>query len=173
MKNLRPLNLLAIAALFLLNSCSFIIKSYIKKDMENIPADFGKEKTTLLIIQERKGYNKKVEKIVKKNYSGEYIFVTKQELDAKYANTERYRYVLDDEISVSSTKVVTTTISPSVGVSSRSSEVRSAASRSFRILDRKANKLHDTGVSSGTSWKTILKTYLQKLDAERKKNGGN
>lgn len=172
MKNFKTINLLAIAALFLLNSCGFIIKSYIKKDTENIPADFGKEKTTLLIIQERKGYNKKVEKIVQKNYTGEYIFIKKQELDTKYANTESYRYVLDDEISVSGTRVVTTTISPSVGVTSRSSELRSAASRSFRILDRKANKLHDTGVSSGTSWKAILKTYLQKLDTERKKNGG-
>ena len=173
MKNLKIFHLFAIVALFMFSSCGMIIRSYIKKDTENVPPDFGKEKTTLLVIQERKGYNKKVEKIVKAHYSGNYVFVTRQELENKYANETDYRYVLDDDISVSKTYVTTVTTNRSTGFQSRSTAPQASASRSFHVLDRKTAKVHDTGVSSGTSWKTILKTYLQKLDAERKKNGGN
>ena len=173
MRNLKTLNLLAITSLILLNSCSFVIKSYIKKDTENVPADFGKEKTTLLVIEERKGYNKKVEKVIKDNYTGDYLFVTREELESKYADPVNYRYVLDDDISISKMYVTTVTTDRSTGFQSRSTAPQSSASRSFHVLDRKTNKIHDTGISSGTSWKTILKTYLQKLDNERKKNGGN
>ena len=173
MKNLKIFHLFVIVALFMFSSCGMIIKSYIKKDTENVPPDFGKEKTTLLVIQERKGYNKKVEKIVKDNYSGNYIFVTRAELENKYADAMNYRYVLDDDISVSKMYVTTITTDRSTGFQTRSTAPQSSASRSFHVLDRKTNKIHDTGVSSGTSWKKILKTYLQKLDAERKKNGSN
>jgi hypothetical protein len=69
--------------------------------------------------------------------------------------------------------VTTITTDRSTGFQTRSTAPQSSASRSFHILDRKTNKIHDTGVSSGTSWKKILKVYLDKLDAERKKNGGN
>jgi hypothetical protein len=69
--------------------------------------------------------------------------------------------------------VTTITTDRSTGFQTRSTAPQSSASRSFHVLDRKTNKIHDTGVSSGTSWKKILKVYLDKLDAERKKNGGN
>ena len=173
MKNLKALHLFAIAALFMLNSCGFIIKSYIKKDTENVPPDFGREKTTLLVVRERKGYNKKVDKIFQKHYTGDYVFIDREEQNTKYSDTINYRYLIDDDISISRSEVTTMTRNTSTGMSTRSNEVRSAASRSFHILDRKTKKIHDTGVSSGTSWKKILKTYLKKLDTERKKNGGN
>jgi hypothetical protein len=150
-----------------------IIKSYIKKDTENVPADFGKEKTTLLVIQERKHYTKKIESIIKQHYSGDYIIVTRKELEDKYSDATKYRYILDDDVSVSKMYVTTITTDRSTGFQTRSTAPQSSASRSFHVLDRKTNKIHDTGVSSGTSWKKILKVYLDKLDAERKKNGGN
>jgi hypothetical protein len=173
MKNQRILHLLVIIILFTFSSCGMIIKSYIRKDTENVPPDLGKEKTTLLIIEERKGYNKKVEKIVKENYSGNYMFVTRQELENKYADATNYRYVPDDDISVTKMYVTTITTDRSTGFQTRSTAPQSSAGRSFHVLDRKTKKIHDTGVSSGTSWKKILKVYLQKLDTERKKNGGN
>jgi hypothetical protein len=172
MKNLRLLNLLCISFLILLSSCGAVIKSYIRKDTENVPPDLGKEKTTMLIIQERKGYNKKVEKVFKEYYEGDYVFVTREELETKYKDESNYRYIFDDDISISKYYVTTVTTDRSTGFQKRTTTPRSSASRSFHIIDRKTNKIHDTGVSSGTSWKKILKTYLQKLDAERKKNGG-
>ena len=173
MKNLRLFNLFLMAVVFTFSSCGLIIKSYIRKDTENVPPDLGKEKTTLVVIQERKGYNKKVEKIFKENYSGAYVFTTWTELDNKYGDTVNYRYILDDNVSVSKWYVTTITTNRSTGFKTRSTAPQSSASRSFHILDRKTRKIHDTGVSSGTSWKKILKTYLKKIDAERKKNGGN
>ena len=170
MKNLKIFHLFAIGALFMFNSCGMIISSYIKKDTENIPPDFGKEKTTLLIVKHKNNYNKKVDKITKKYYTGDYMLVPKEELTSKYSDAENYRYILDDEITISSTRVTTITTNRQTGMSTPSSQVYSAGGRSFRIIDRKTEKTHDTGVSSGTSWKKILKTYLKKLESERNKN---
>lgn len=172
MKNTRIFNLFLATIVFMLSSCGMIINSYIRKDTENVPPDFGKEKTTLLVVRERKGYNNKVDKIFQKYYTGDYIFVDRAELNTKYSDSINYRYLIDDEISISRSSITTMTTNPSTGISTRSNEVRSSASRSFHILDRKTKKIHDTGVSSGTAWKKILKTYLKKLDSERNKNGG-
>jgi hypothetical protein len=172
MKNTRIFSLLLVTIVLMLSSCGMIINSYIRKDTENVPPDFGKGKTTLLVVRERKGYNKKVDEIFQKYYTGDYIFVDREELNTKYSDTINYRYVIDDDISISRSEVTTMTRNSSTGMSTRSNEVRSAASRSFHILDRKTKNIHDTGVSSGTSWKKILKTYLKKLDSERKKNAG-
>jgi len=172
MKSLKALHLFAIAALFMFSSCGMIIRSYIKKDTENVPPDFGKEKTTLLVVRERKGYNKKVDKIFQKHYTGDYVFIDREELYTKYSDTTNYRYLIDDDVSISKMYVTTVTTDRSTGFQSRSTAPQSSGSRSFHILDRKTRKIHDTGISSGTSWKKILKTYLKKLDSERKKNGG-
>lgn len=172
MKNPRIFSLFLISVVFMLSSCGMIINSYIRKDSENVPPDFGKEKSTLLVVRERQGYNKKVDKIFQKYYTGDYVFVDREELNTKYSDTSNYRYLIDDDISISRSEITTMTRNTSTGMSTRSNEVRSSASRSYHNLDRKTKKIHDTGVSSGTSWKKILKTYLKKLDSERKKNGG-
>ena len=167
----KLLKLFCIASLFLLNSCGIIIRSYIKKDTDNVPPDFGKGKTTILVVNRKNHYNKKVDKIIRNHYTGDYMFVSKEELDNKYKDAEDYRYILNDEITVSGSRVTTITTDRSTGISTRSTPaLQAAAGRSFFIIDRKTGKSHSTGVSSGTSWKLILKTWLKKLDSERKKN---
>jgi hypothetical protein len=169
---MRTSCLLSIVLLLMLSSCGAYIKSYIRKDDKNVPSDFGKEKTTLLVLEQKKGYNKKVEKIIKKYYSGEYAFVSKEDLKiTPYQDTIMYRYLLNDNLSMNQTF---TGSSVSVGASAgqQTGQMVSTASRSFRVIDRKTKKVYDTGVSSGASWKAVLKAYLKKLDAERKKNGG-
>jgi hypothetical protein len=174
MKMKNKLFFIALTTLFIFSSCGMIIKSYIRKDTENVPPDLGKEKTTMLVLQERKGYTKKIKKILNDNYSGDYIFITREELDTRYSDTDKYRYLLDDEILVSRGPSVTThTTDMNTGFTRSNTQTSGSAGRSFHILDRNTKKKYDTGVSSGTSWKTILKTYLKKLDSERKKNGGN
>jgi hypothetical protein len=172
MKHTSLYKLFFLIALFTFSSCGAIIKSYIRKDTENVPPDLGKEKTTILVIAENNSYTKKIAKIFKENYSGDYLFATRQEADNKYKDLIRYRYILDDDIDITRSKVTTTTKNVKTGISTKSSETRSSASRSFHIFDRKENKIFDTGISSGTYWKTILKTYLAKLEAARKENGG-
>src|SRR6185295_8445459 len=82
MKSNYKLLLFILPALVIFTSCGMIIKSYIRKDKENVPPDFGKEKTTLLVLNGRNAYTRKIEKIVKDNYHGDYIFVNKEELDS-------------------------------------------------------------------------------------------
>lgn len=170
MKNLKTLYLFAITAIFMLSSCGMIIRSYIRKDTENVPPDFGKDKTTILVMEhKKKGYNKRVNRLIKNHYTGEYIFVSDDELQTKYADTISYRYVLDDNISVSRAMTGSTVpVGPRAGQSTF--QTVSVGGRSFHIYDRKTKKTHDTGIESGTSWKKILKVYLKKLDNERKKN---
>ena len=109
MKMKNKIFIIAFTTLFLFSSCGLIIKSYIRKDTENVPPDLGKEKTTMLVLQERKSYTKKIEKILKDNYSGDYVFVTREELDTKYSDTLKYRYLLDDDILISGGPVNVTT----------------------------------------------------------------
>ena len=100
MKNPRIFSLFLISVVFMLSSCGMIINSYIRKDSENVPPDFGKEKSTLLVVRERQGYNKKLDKIFQKYYTGDYVFVDREELNTKYSDTSNYRYLIDDDISI-------------------------------------------------------------------------
>ncbi len=164
---------LVIITLFTFTSCGAIIKSHIRKDAENVPTDFGKEKTTILVIKKDNAYNKRVDKIFKSSYTGSYFFITRAELESKYSDIAAYRYILDNEMAISKTTTTTTVTTPGVGSGTITQRGLSSASVSFHIVDRKTNTIHDTGISSGPSWKKILKAFLQKLDNERKKNGGN
>ncbi len=153
-------------------SCGAIIKSSINKDDSNVPPEFGRQKSTLLVLSHGNGYNSKVEKIIKKSYSGEYSFVSKQELTNKpYNDTIKYRYLLNDNISTDRT-FTGSTYSVGSKAGQQTNEMTSTAARSYYITDRKTNKVFGTDISSGTSWKKILQVYLKKLDTERKKNGG-
>ncbi len=149
---MRIIYLLFAMFLLVLSSCGGIIKSYIQNDTENVPPDFGKQRTTLIVIeQKKKAYNKEVENIVKKYYFGEYVFVSENDLTKEpYRDTIKYRYLLNDNVSIDN--------------------MASTGSRSFYITDRVARKSYGTGVSSGASWTTVLKEYLKKLESERKKN---
>ena len=165
--------LLFIVPLLALSSCGAIIKSYIRKDEGNVPQDFGKQKTTLLVLEQRKGYNKQVGKILNKFYSGGYAFVSEEDLKIKpYKDTIKYRYLLNDKLTISRSDIIST-VPVGVRAGQQTSNRVSTASRSFRIIDRKTQKVYETGVSSGVSWKAVLKAYLKKLDNERIKNGGN
>ena len=168
---INPLFVLII--LFTFSSCGAIIKSHIRKDDKNVPTDFGKEKTAILVIKKDNAYNKRVDKIFKSSYTGSYFFITRAELESKYNDIAAYRYVLDNEMTISRTTTATTVNTPGVGSGTIKQSGPSSVSLSFHIVDRKTNTIHDTGISSGTSWKKILKAFLQKLDNERKKNGGN
>ena len=161
-----------IVIILALSSCGAIIKSYIRKDDDNVPPDFGKQKTTLLVLEQKKGYNKTIKQIFTKYYTGEYVFVSKEDLDSKpYQDTIMYRYLLNDNLSINRA-LTSSTISVGARAGQSSSQMVSTAGRSFRIIDRKTKKVNDTGISSGSSWKAILKEYLKKLDKERKKNSG-
>ncbi len=143
-------------AVFLFASCGAIIKSYINKDDKNVPADFGKDKSPVLVVKWKKKYNNKVAKYFKEYYKGEYLFISRKELQTTYTDTLKYRYIFGNDF------FVTSRVAGMPGESS--------GSLSFRLTDRATNKTYETGVSSGTSWGTIAKTYIKKLEKAREKN---
>ena len=139
---MRNTYLLFVVLLLTLSSCGGIIKSYISKDAENVPPDFGKQKTTLLVIEQKKGYNKEVEKILNKYYSGEYAFVSKEDLTIKpYQDTIKYRYLLNDNLSITQAFTGSSVpVGPRTG--QQTNQMVSTASRSFHIIDRKTQNVH-------------------------------
>ena len=141
-----------IAVIIVTSSCGGMIRSYIRKDKENTPGDFGNEKTTMLVIQHNRSYNKRLEQAFKKNYTGEYVLVEKNDL-AKYADAEKYRYVFDNTVDISRGYGGAPTTS----------------SMSFYLIDRKTNSKYTTGLSSGI-YTTVLNAYVKKLETTRKNN---
>jgi hypothetical protein len=164
--NLKVISkLFFVSSLVLLSSCGFIIKSYIRKDDTNVPADFGKEKCPLLVLKVKKKskYDKKIESDFKKYYKGEFLHISPEELHSTYADTSKYPYVFGQnrEISSSTHNVVT-------GMPENPGSV----SLSFHLYDRVREKYYDTGVSSGVSWRTVERSYIKKIESVRAKNSG-
>ena len=154
MKNQLLFKLLFVSVIFTLTSCGAIIRSYVNKDTENLPTDFGKEKSTVLVIQHKNSYNKKVESNFKKYYKGDYIMVSKDDVNTKYSDIAKYRYIFDN------TKFIT----------DRTNGGLSSAALSFHIIDRQSNHLYDAEISSGSSYKKIVKAYVAKMERIRKRN---
>jgi hypothetical protein len=150
---------LCLVIAFSLSSCGFIIKSVIKKDNENVPVDFQKDKTPVLIVKWKKKVDKKVEGYFKQYYKGEYLVVSNEELQTKYSDLSKYRYLFSSTRHIHHYENLTP-----------GQPGTSAAGLSFNLYDRQKDSVYDTGVESGTSWKLIAKTYIKKLDQTREKN---
>lgn len=152
-----------VSSLVLLTSCGFIIKSYIRKDDTNVPADFGAEKHPILVLKFKKKYDKKIESDFKKYYKGEFLHISPEELNTTYADTSKYRYVFGQNLEImSSTHDITTGMPTSSG----------SGALSFHLYDRVKKKYYDTGVSSGVSWRTVERSYVKKIESVRAKNSG-
>ena len=142
------------------SSCTAIMRSYIKEDDSQIPIGFGKEKYTIVVLKHSKSYNKKVEKRFKKFYTGDYIMAGKEELNTRYNDSAKYRYILDNS------KYYVSTSMPGALPQDRTP---GAVSVSFVLKDRVTGETFGADVSSGMYTK-VLKAYLQKLEKVRKKN---
>jgi len=151
-----------LSGLVLLTSCGFIIKSYIKKDDTNVPADFAAEHP-ILVLKFKKKYDKKIESDFKKYYKGEFLHISPEELNTTYGDTSKYRYVFGQNLEIMrSTHDITTGMPTSSG----------SGSLSFHLYDRVKMKYYDTGVSSGVSWRTVERSYVKKIESVRAKNSG-
>lgn len=150
--------LLLVWCCFLFSSCAAVFKSSIKEDDKQIPVGFGKEKTTLLVIRHNvKSYDKYLEKHFKNNYTGEYVIVTAREISGEtYKDTEKYRYIFDEEIGTNS-------------VRDAKGQNNSWGFSRFYLKDRVTKKIYKTthGVGSFGPW---MKNYIKKLEATRLKN---
>lgn len=150
-----------ISNLAVLSSCGGYIRSYIANDDTNTPADFGADKSTLLVVKWKKAYNKEVESDFKKYYKGNYIMATPEEIKTTYSDVNKYRYLFGSEIFI-------TTIHSSTPGSMNSS----SGSLMGKLTDRLNKKSYESGVTSGASWKAVLQAYIKKMEKVRARNQG-
>ncbi|MBN8788693.1 MAG: hypothetical protein J0I84_16520 [Terrimonas sp.] len=101
----------------------------------------------------RKSYDKYLRKNFEK-YTGKYVLATEKELNTTYADTEKYRFVMDYNRE-----------SRSIMVNGQFSE---ATSYRYYILDRKENKKYTRKSGSGQFSKEI-EAYLKAIELTRKK----
>ena len=150
--------LLFLSVICILTSCAAIIKNYINKNVE-VPADFGKENATILVVKWKKFYNKKLEKDFKKYYTGDYLFVSKEEVETKYTDLAKYRYIFGNSLYVTKQQ------STGPGTGSASSGLLT-----FHLRDRITNKVYDTQMGSGVSWNAGAIALIQKLEKAKEQN---
>ena len=137
-----------------LGSCTSLLKSTIKEDGRQIPPNFGKLKTTILVVKHSgKRDNKALDKNWGKYYKGNFIFVKSEEIkDAKYNNLINFQYIFDDV-----ERSFTTTDNKHLGAAS------------FYLYDRKEGRNYSLNAESGL-YSTLLKAYIEKLEQVRSKN---
>ncbi len=157
---------LAILLSISLNSCFFwasaaVAKRKAKKeltvDKRAIPADFGKNKSTMLVVKTgKKSYDKYLIKNFKE-YVGDYRIVTSEALDsAKYSDKKQFRYVFNFKFeahSIMGHDGFTTTIDV----------------RRFSIEDRFDGLLYQSPMTSSYFGK-VMKAYIENLNLEIEKN---
>jgi hypothetical protein len=144
---------------FLLASCGAIVKSRVTKN-DNVPTDFGKDKSTILVIKWRKKYDRKVEAYFKEYYKGDYLLISPKELATTYKDVSKYRYIFNNSVNTITYTSTSTGMTDNIG-----------GSLSFNLTDRVANKYFDIGASN-MYWATIVRTYVKKLENTRAKNVG-
>ena len=143
-------------------SCNSFFKGAMKDNGKQFPPDFGKTTTTILVVQAgRNSYDKYLIRNWKTYYSGDYVFVKREDLNQKmYEDIKKYRYIFDDEENSHTSRNISTGRNQTVtGVS-------------FYLMDRQDGKHYSINVESGL-WSKLMKAYLQKLDEIRKKNSSN
>ena len=128
------------------------------KDQDPVPADFGKEATTVLVIKtEQNKVNKALESAFQKYYTGSYELIELSDLkNKKYNDTEKYRYCFRTKIGYQA--------------ASGMGESRMAASNTYTydVLDRKTMKANGLDFVGG-AYKGLMEAYVKKM--EEVKNG--
>jgi hypothetical protein len=150
--------LLLISFAFISSSCATAFKSSIKEDDIQIPAGFGKEKVTLLVIRHNeRSYDKYLEKHFKNHYTGGYVIISRREISSEaYQDTEKYRYIFDEEVGTNSSR-------------DAKGKSESWGFSRFYLKDRVTKKIYRTthGVGSFGPW---MKNYIKELERTRLKN---
>lgn len=151
---------LVITAIFF-TSCNSVFKGTMKDDGKQFPPEFGKIKTTILVVEAgRKSYDKYLIKNWT-SYTGDYILVKRDELKQNmYEDVKKYRYIFDDEENSHTSRDFST------------GRNQTLTGVSFYLMDRTDGKHYSINVESGL-WSKLMKSYIEKLNDIRKKNATN
>lgn len=141
------------AIILILPSCSSYSKAFSEDLDKLVPADFGAQTTTILVEKSTDRVDNIFRKSFDKNYSGEYLVVSTEDINTTYSDTDKFKYVL--------------------GVGDRMTGA--LTSESYRkvftvsLLDRKTGKNYEERDLAGSLLEKHIKAYLAKLEQARKK----
>jgi hypothetical protein len=129
------------------------------KDQDPVPAEFGKEQTTVLVIRtEQNKVNKALENAFQKYYSGPFELVEQKDLTSKkYSDIKKYRYCFRTKIQFQA--------------ASGMGDSRMAATNnySYDVLDRKTMKVNGLDFYGG-AYKGLMEAYVKKLEETKASN---
>lgn len=159
---LKIILLLSLSLIF--NSCfigksieSSGAKSEFTVENNAIPPEFGKERDVVVIgiLQGRKSYDRYLKKAFTKNYNGEYILISEDELsNSEYNNKQKYRYIFDYSSGSSSSTY------------SSSGQSSSITYKRFFIHDRLKDKSYQSGAEF-TYFAEAMSIYIENLEEKR------
>ena len=143
-------------SVFAFEGCKSVYKSTIKDNGKQIPPEFGKVKTTILVIEKgRSTYDKYLEKNWEA-YTGDYVIINRDQLNSKkYSDLTKYKYIFDYDSRT------TNTVS--------NGNIQSNEGYTFYLQDRADNKKYSSYLDSGV-WSKLMKAYISKIEEVRIKN---
>jgi|CXWL01.1.fsa_nt_gi hypothetical protein len=144
----------------------FAQKDLLAKEDQAIPPDFGKDKSTLLVIKSPAGFqvNGALDNVFEKYYKGSYeIIKYKEQFEAPYRDTIKYRYRFNILIDMEGGKFTTRRPEGGFNREGPSNEY------SYGITDIQSPKDYNISFSMA-NYKKLMEAYVKKLEEERKKN---
>lgn len=131
-----------------------------------IPVNFGKEKTTLLVVKTPAGHsvNKALEKIFEKYYTGRYEIIDyMDQVQVRYHDSLKYGYRFNVLLDMQAGQF--TTRRPGGGYE----RMGPSNEYSFGVTDQHTKKDYNISFYK-ESFTGLLEAYVKKLEEERKKN---
>ena len=145
---------------------SFAQSKLLAKEDNAIPVNFGKEKTTLLVVKTPAGHdvNKALEKMFEKYYAGPYEIIDfLDQFQVRYHDSVKYGYKFNVVIDMQPGQF--TTRRPGGGYE----RMGPSNEYSFGVTDQHTKKDYNISFFK-ESFSGLLETYIKKLEEERKKN---
>lgn len=142
---------------FILGGCASSKRLF--GDQDPVPADFGKEPTTVLVIRsEQNKVNKALENAFQKYYTGPFELIDQKDLTTnKYSDTKKYRYCFRTKIQFKAASGMGNTRMPATN------------NYSYDVLDRVTAKVNSLDYYGG-AYKGLMEAYVKKLEETRTAN---
>jgi len=121
----------------------------------HIPPDFKGYDHTLLVLKHERSWNKIAEKALKANYTGKYVFVSRDDINKpEYSDITEYRFILTKNNYIIAGRGMDLMVTGK------------AATEDLSVFDRKTSKQYSTKNSTSFIGKQF-KEYLKALEQTR------
>ena len=144
-------------------SCAAVLKGSIKADDVQIPVNFGKDNSILLVIQEgKRSYDRYLERNFRNHYFGAYELVFEEDIERQqqYRDKKKYRYVFyEDKHTIYETRIKPMEVGPNPP----------SMYAMFAVRDRLNGREYKTkhGTAAFSKW---MRAYIKELEKTRAAN---